>query len=115
MKKNNSLKTLTSHKSDEHNTPSYIIEAAREVLEVIDLDPMSNALANETVKATTFYTKKDDELDKDWYGRVWLNQPFSFAKLSITKLIKSYKLVLEVLHRYSKITEITFEGEKPNE
>jgi len=91
MKKNNALKTLTSHKSDEHNTPSYIIEAAREVLEVIDLDPMSNVLANETVKATTFYTKEDDGLNRDWYGRVWLNPPFSLAKPAIIKLIESYK------------------------
>jgi len=91
MKKNNSLKVLTSHKSDEHNTPSYIIEAAREVLEGIDLDPMSNVLANEMVKATTFYTKEDDGLDKNWYGRVWLNPPFSLAKEAIIKLIDSYK------------------------
>jgi len=91
MKKNNSLKTLTSHKSDEHNTPSYIIEAAREVLGTIDLDSMSNTLANETVKATTFYTKEDNGLDKDWYGRVWLNPPFSLAKLAIPKLIESYE------------------------
>jgi DNA N-6-adenine-methyltransferase (Dam). len=87
----NTLKTLTSHKSDEHNTPSYIIEAAREVLGIIDLDPMSNTLANKTVKATKFYTKEDNGLAKDWYGRVWLNPPFSLAKSAIPKLIESYK------------------------
>ena len=38
------LKTLTSSNSDEHNTPSYLIDAAREVLGVIDLDPMRVSL-----------------------------------------------------------------------
>lgn len=87
----NTLRTLTSSNSDEHNTPSYLIEAAREVLGTIDLDPMSNALANETVGATTYYTKEDDGLSKDWLGNVWLNPPFSLSKLTIPKLVNSYE------------------------
>lgn len=85
-------KVLTSSNSDEHNTPSYLVEAAREVLGVIDLDPMSNALANETIRATTYYTKEDDGLNKDWFSNVWLNPPFSLSKLAIPKLINSYEL-----------------------
>lgn len=85
------LKTLTSSSSDEHNTPSYLIEAAREVLGRIDLDPMSNELANKTVKATTFYTKEDNGLVKDWYGKVWLNPAFSLSKVAIPKLVESYE------------------------
>lgn len=87
----NTLKTLTSSNSDEHNTPSYLIEAAREVMGGIDLDPMSNLVANNLVQASTIYTKKDDGLTKDWYGRVWLNPPFSLSKLAIPKLIESYE------------------------
>lgn len=85
------LKTLTSSNSDEHNTPSYLIEAAREVMGGIDLDPMSNLVANDLVQASTIYTKEDDGLTKDWYGRVWLNPPFSLSKLAIPKLIESYE------------------------
>lgn len=88
---NITLKTLTSHNSDEHNTPSYLIKAAREVLGTIDLDPMSNKLANETVRATTIYTKEDNGLDKEWFGNIWLNPPFSLAKLAIPKIINSYE------------------------
>lgn len=88
---NKTLRTLTSSNSDEHNTPSYLIEAAREVLGTIDLDPMSNKLANETVKALTFYTKEDDGLTKDWYGKIWLNPAFSLSKIAIPKLIDTYK------------------------
>lgn len=85
-------KTLTSSNSDEHNTPSYLVEAAREVLGAIDLDPMSNDLANETINATNYYTKKEDGLSKEWLGNVWLNPPFSLSKLAIPKLINSYEL-----------------------
>lgn len=88
---NKTLKTLTSSNSDEHNTPAYLIEAARKVLDNIDLDPMSNRLANKTVNAITFYTKEDDGLTRDWYGKIWLNPPFSLSKLAIPKLVDSYK------------------------
>ena len=43
----------------------------------IDLDPASNAKANEIVKAFQYYTKEDDGLSKDWFGNVWLNPPYS--------------------------------------
>ena len=85
-------KILVSNASDEHNTPCYLIEAAREVMGSIDLDPMSNELANETIRATTYYTKEDDSLNKDWFSNVWLNPPFSLSKLAIPKLINSYEL-----------------------
>jgi hypothetical protein len=88
---NKILKTLTSNKSDEHNTPSYIIEAAREVLGVINLDPMSNALANEVIRANTYYTKEDNGLEKEWKGNIWLNPPFSLADEAVDKLINSYE------------------------
>ena len=85
------LKTLTSSNSDEHNTPNYLVEAAREVMGSIDLDPMSNELANKTINAITYYTKEDDGLNKDWSGNVWLNPPFSLSKLAIPKLVNAYK------------------------
>ena len=43
----------------------------------IDLDPASSELANETVKANGYYDKEDNGLTKEWYGRVWLNPPYS--------------------------------------
>ena len=84
-------KTLTSSNSDEHNTPSYLVEAAREVMGSIDLDPMSNKLANETISAINYYTKEEDGLSKDWLGNVWLNPPFSLSKLAIPKLVNAYE------------------------
>lgn len=62
---------------NEWYTPKEYIEAAREVLGVIDLDPASSEIANITVKAKKFYSIDDDGLSKQWEGRVWLNPPYS--------------------------------------
>ncbi|SRR6266568_527608 len=62
--------------SNEWYTPSKYIEAAREVMGTIDLDPASCELANQVVKATKYYTKEDNGLMHPWYGNVWLNPPF---------------------------------------
>ena len=64
-------------KSNEWFTPRVYIEAARAVMQGIDLDPASCELANQTVKAARYYTKEDDGLSKDWHGRVWCNPPWS--------------------------------------
>lgn len=63
--------------SDSWYTPTWLIEAAREVMGGISLDPASCAKANKTVKASHFYSKQDNGLSKDWRGRVWVNPPYS--------------------------------------
>lgn len=88
---NKTLKTLTSDLLDEHNTPSYIVASTREVLGVIDLDPMSNVLANETIRATKYYTKEDNGLEQEWKGNIWLNPPFSLVDKAVEKLVNSYE------------------------
>ena len=69
-------------KDDEWYTPKQYIEAARKVLGTIDLDPASNDFANETVKATTYYTEETDGLAQEWFGNIWMNPPYSTALLS---------------------------------
>lgn len=70
------LAAVHSSESFEWYTPARYIEAAREVLGEIDLDPASCALANETVKAKAYYDKAADGLSQVWQGRVWLNPPY---------------------------------------
>ncbi len=61
----------------ENYTPSKYIEAARSVMGGIDLDPASNMLAQETVKAAEWYDESENGLLQDWQGRVFLNPPYA--------------------------------------
>lgn len=61
----------------EYYTPEYITSAARDCMGGIDLDPASCIIANQTIKAETIYTIEDDGLKQEWFGRVWMNHPFS--------------------------------------
>jgi len=71
-----SMKLLTSSQTNEWYTPPIYIEAVREVLGGIDLDPASCAAANEWIQAETYYTELDDGLSKIWRGRTFINPPF---------------------------------------
>jgi len=69
-------KTLHSSQSNEWYTPAKYLDTVRQVLGTIDLDPASNAQANEVVQATKFYAQDDDGLSQPWFNRVWLNPPY---------------------------------------
>ncbi len=57
-------------------TPPRYVAAVKLVLGQIDLDPASCTRANETVRATRYYSKAEDGLSLPWYGRVFCNPPY---------------------------------------
>lgn len=81
---------LHSAESAEHNTPRAIVEAARRVLGHIDLDPMSNAVAQQTIRATVFYTEQDDCFVQPWLGRTFLNPAGGFVREAWQRLMIEY-------------------------
>ena len=77
--------------SDEWYTPRWVIEAARSVMGEIDLDPASCALAQDVVQAGLFWSKTQGGERMGWFGRVWLNPPYSAPALFVEKLMSEYR------------------------
>jgi hypothetical protein len=79
---------------NEWYTPARFIDLARKVMGGIDLDPASSDIAQETVQATTYFTKDDDGLSREWAGKVWLNPPYAELRLRwcLKKLLRQLGL-----------------------
>lgn len=60
-------------KSVEWYTPAWIFE---QLGIEFDLDPASPCDVITTVPASTKFTRAEDGLTQDWFGRVWLNPPY---------------------------------------
>lgn len=72
---------VTEYLTGKHNwyTPPEYIDAAREVMGGIDLDPASDANANIIVEAKEFYSLVDrgeDGIALPWHGRIFCNPPY---------------------------------------
>lgn len=73
-------------------TPAKYIDAARLVMGSVDLDPASNATAQETVVADRWYGIEQDGLKQQWQGNVFLNPPYSHPEVAhfVEKLCDEY-------------------------
>jgi len=78
--------------SDEYQTPKKYIKAAIEVMGSIDLDPACSDLNYTRLSKLITGHYSQGGLVKEWFGNVWLNEPYSKPNLSIwtTKLIGEY-------------------------
>ena len=93
--------------NNEWYTPAEYIEAARSVMGSIDLDPASSDIANETVRAYTFYTSETNGLSHSWIGNVWLNPPYSSELISqfTDKLIQELANINQAIVLVNNATE----------
>lgn len=78
--------------NDEWYTPQDLIDRARNVLGGFDLDPASNDMAQEKVRAGAYFTAETNGLAHEWHGKVWLNPPYSQPLIGqfIDKLVEEW-------------------------
>lgn len=87
---------------NEWATPSKYIESSRLVMGSIDLDPASNDYAQETVKATKYYSSDEDGLAKKWGGNIFLNPPYA-ARL-IDKFVDKLHQDIDSINQFILLT-----------
>lgn len=85
--------TAARHSMDspEWYTPAVFVEAAREVMGRIDLDPASCEEANQVVNATEYFTEQEDGLKQHWHETVFLNPPGGLVPEFWHKLIFEFE------------------------
>ena len=82
-------------------TPQIYIDAAREVMGDIDLDPATDERVQKRIKAKKYYTVHSNGLIHNWRGRVWLNSPYE------PKLLEFAKKALDE-YKSGRVTEMIF-------
>lgn len=83
-------KTLQTN-SNEWWTPPQYIDAARQLMGGIDLDPASCEAANDVVGADEIFDQEADGLSQRWFGRIWLNPPYGrLSGAFVKKLVDEF-------------------------
>lgn len=84
-------KALHSKSTPKWGTTHWVIEAARQLLGYIHLDPASSEEFNSFVKALMIYTERDNGLasECEWHGNIFLNPPGGLVTEFWNKLCKA--------------------------
>lgn len=77
--------------SPEWYTPTVFVDAAREVMGGIDLDPASHPEANARLGIAKIFTADDNGLLQEWHGRIFLNPPGGLVGHFWLKLLAEWR------------------------
>lgn len=81
---------IASSQSNEWRTPPYVLDRVVEVMGYIDLDPTAHPSRN--TPALTHWTQEDDSLPREWFGKVFMNPPYSTETGTfLSKLVAEYQ------------------------
>lgn len=77
---------------NEWYTPVKYVDAARDVMGGIDIDPATSEFGQSRIRAKQFFSCATDGLTKEWNGRLWLNPPYSQPLMSrfIEKVVEEF-------------------------
>ena len=93
-----SKNSLYTSNSDEHYTPKKIVETVLKCFVKVDLDPCSNSRMWPNVPSTKQYLQCHDGLSLPWYGKVFVNPPYSAVGAWVDKcLLEHRKYGAEIL------------------
>ena len=74
------LTATTGNRTDKWNTPPDFVGDVVKFFGTIDLDPCCNDVNNPSVPANNYYTEETNGLAHNWYGKVFMNHPYSNSK-----------------------------------
>ena len=101
MSSNLAFAARHSMDSPEWYTPVPFVEAAREVMGVINLDPATHVDANAIVQAECYFTADDDGLKQTWQGNVFLNPPGGLVNEFWKHLLSQHQVTQAIWIGYS--------------
>ncbi|WP_017302616.1 DNA N-6-adenine-methyltransferase [Nodosilinea nodulosa] len=75
--------------TDKRYSPLWFMDAVREAHQCdrFDLDPCSDVIGNQNVRADKIYTIQDDGLEQPFYGNMYCNWPFSNPRPWMQRII----------------------------
>ena len=81
----NSRNSIGNPKNDDFYTPKWVFD---QMDLKFDLDVCAPIGGTGIVPANTHYSPEDDGLTSPWFGRVWMNPPYSKPNPWVTKFIE---------------------------
>ena len=86
------LTQTTGNRTDKWNTPTDFVGDVLKFFGTVDLDPCCNDVNNPNVPALNYFTEETNGLAHDWYGKVFMNHPYSDSKTWVPYAALQYEL-----------------------